>query len=185
MKCDVCTIMCLKQKLELFKESYDLQVLQDTDIVVLFEFLRGNLRKERLWKYILLIHHLARKYDITIPPCIDRVAGTYGEKTHSLHVNELALADHLLDALEFRQAALTSNAIKDTPECWNGTTGRMEVDFNMLDPDIHTLTYWIACGKFVPSGGEAILEEEGITFTYKTYAVQIDGDYVTKCTFRR
>ena len=107
--------------------------------------------------------------------------GTYAEKTKYLHESEHTLAVSLKEALEFRVATITSKPMKDM-DTWHQLKELMEVDSDMLDPHVHTLTYWIVYGNSMPDGAALENGDNGLIFKYKGYAVQVAGEeFVTKC----
>ena len=109
------------------------------------------------------------KYRIIVPRSVDRVNGTYAEKTQYIQESAQDLTESLMEA--------TDNNV----DAWKGQGGGMEVNDDMLDSHVLKLTYWIVCGDLMPD--EAVIENEddGLTFKYKGYEVQTYGDYVTKC----
>ena len=171
----------MRQQLALFLECHDLKRLHNTSLDVLFEFLRGELKRNRLWKFILISKHIWNQYGIGVPRSVDRMDGTYAEKTQYLHESERTLAESLKEALEFRVATITSTPMKDM-DTWHQLKELMEVNSDMLDPHVHTLTYWIVYGNSMPDGADLENGDGGLIFKYKGYAVQVAGEeFVTKC----
>lgn len=174
--------MSLRACLNEFLRSRELTALRDASIRVLFEFIRGELKETRLWKYIVMAKALWKKYNIIVPKCVDTVDGSYKEKTDYIRDSEGELTEKLCEALEFRQRLIADSGDAVDGE-WMDTEARLES--GILDTDVVTLNKWILYGDFMPE--EAVLEShgDGLLYEYKGHSVSIRGKYVTEYSFKR